>query len=159
MKRVLIGLVCLTFATISFAGSILDVSGNEHDRIWIEMKNNWHELATGGTLTNGLTVTGTIAGTTVTASSSMTLKSRAVPTGSSTDIYVIEAGACSSAVQLNSTTVTQTFSTSFTTAPTVVITDANGGTNAVTSATNQFTVLYGATNITCNYIAIGKKTN
>jgi len=68
MKKVLTGILAIIIAvSASMAGNISDVLGREHDRIWLEMRDNWHNLATGGTLTNGLDVTGTITGTTVRA--------------------------------------------------------------------------------------------
>lgn len=70
MKKVLIGILAIIIAvSASMAGNVLDVLGREHDRIWLEMRDNWHNLATGGTLTNGLTVTGTLTATTLVGSS------------------------------------------------------------------------------------------
>jgi hypothetical protein len=89
MKKLIIGIVFALFVGSAIAEDILDVSGNQHDRIWVEMKDNWHKLATGGTLTNGLTVTGTLTATAVSAPVSgavnaTTLKVSGVQTNSST---------------------------------------------------------------------------
>jgi hypothetical protein len=169
MKKVLIGLICLTFATISFAGNVSDVLGNEHDRIWLEMRDNWHNLAVGGTLTNTLTVskgiTVTAGGLTVTAGTlagdaGVTSMGRAVVTSMGTTKKV--ADATIAAYSALATTITNTFAASYTGTPTgFVITDAYTGvcTNVVTWASNNVTIVMGATGITYSVFSIGPKSN
>lgn len=61
-------------------------------------------------------------------------------------------------LNLSQTTATNTFSTPFTAVPFVLVTvDGVPTTNVVTVASNQFTVVWGATNINYKYLAIGAK--
>jgi len=177
MKKVLIGLISVLFAGICFAENYLDVEGNQHDRIWKEMRDNQHKLAVGGTLTNGLTVAQTLTtsnlvtvGTvtltgSLSASGKVTSYSRATATGPSTTGYMIEQGTFSGQAQLAATTVTQAFTVAFTDKPYVSVINTNSSAYITNSAAPLVTVSnflytpYAGTGVVYNWLAIGTKSN
>ncbi len=153
MKKVLIGLISLLFVTVCFAGDITDVLGNQHDRIWKEMRDNWHNLATGGTLTNGLTISvGDLSVTTgdidaVAGVISSYGYNSMVSSNKSTAVYMTQAGTLSPATGggAGATTVTNTFAIPYIEAPAVTITQYELlGTNmTIVVSSNKFTVIGG----------------
>jgi hypothetical protein len=170
MKKVLIGILTVMFAGIVSAGSILDVSGNEHDRIWKEMRDNWHNLATGGSITNGLTIAA--GGLTVTAGGiSATAGDIAAAAGKVTS-YTYPATVSGSnlvnvmMVQTGNglwhgtwTTITQTFEKAYIATPVVTwsyvgVNATATGTPTVTIASNLFTIASPVTNF--SWIAVGR---
>lgn len=85
----------------------------------------------------------------------------AITSSNTTGNVVIEYGSKTSVLD---TTSTNTFGTTFIEAPTVlwraVSQDAAtpwSATNAITVASNKFSIVFGATNVTYSWIAIGKK--
>jgi len=56
MKKVLLSVMIMLTACVVFGEDILTVEGNTQYRVINEMKANWQRLATGGSLTNSLTV-------------------------------------------------------------------------------------------------------
>jgi len=168
MKKVLIGIISTVVAGVVMASDFVDVVGNQHDRVWKEMQSDISILANGGTLTNGLTVSGTTALETVTVSGGMsttgsaTSKGRATVTSASTSDTMVQGYTCNSAAQLNATSITQAFSTVFTTVPAVTF---SGPTNeldlAITAlTTNSVTIgTLSASNATIRVIAVGLKSN
>jgi hypothetical protein len=63
--------VAIAFSAASIrAADVKAVTGNRQDRVIEEMQTAVNALATGGTLTNGLTVTGTLTATTIAGAAS-----------------------------------------------------------------------------------------
>lgn len=158
MKKVLIGLFCLLFAVYANAGNILDVEGNQHDRIWKEMRDNWHNIAVGGTLTNGLTIsvgnltmtTGNITATagSINATAGVLTSygyTADVSSNKSTFVYMTQSGTFTPASGGAATTLTNTFVTSYIESPAVFMTQHNiTQTNlTITVSSNKFTVTGG----------------
>lgn len=162
MKKVLIGLISLLFAGICFADSYLDVEGNQHDRIWKEMRDNQHKLAVGGTLTNGLTVALglTVSSGTLAGDAGVTSMGRATVTSMATTKKV--ADATIGAYAATATTLTNTFAASYTGTPMgFIVTDAYNGpcTNAATWASNKVTCVMGVTGVTYSVFSFGPKSD
>jgi hypothetical protein len=62
MKKILTITALAVFALaglVAFAGDVADVTGRDAGRLVYELQDSVHNLATGGTLTNGVTVNGT----------------------------------------------------------------------------------------------------
>jgi len=167
MKKVLIGLAVLMTAVYSFAANVTDVTGNEKDRIITEMRDAIHALATGGTLTNTLTVAKAVnvtsGGLTVTAGDIDAVAGQVTSygypavvghTNGSAQVIMTQFGTLENGAAV--TTSTNTFPVSFIGTPAVVFSQGISDTNNVlTIASNYFTLVFcGSTN--GSWIATGR---
>jgi len=154
-KYICAGLILVAGLAIAIAGNVEEVTSRQGFTTLYEVKDSVNALATGGTLTNGLDVTGTVAATAVTSTGEVTADGKYVTVGpDATTGLMIQVGSCT-----NGETIT--FSPVFGATPRVVGNHSvDAGADAViefTSTTPTNTTVAATSAKTIDYIAIGTR--
>ena len=131
MKKIICACMIIALAgAYAFAGDVAEVTTRQGFTTVYEVRDSLNALATGGTLTNGLAVTGAIAGSTsISAAGAVVSGTEATLTGGQTTLMDGSVVAAANATNAQAVTLSGMVNQLFSTA------GADNGTNTITLAT------------------------